>query len=255
MKQLHLDQQKIGSKKKNNLQQQVKKYLNREDVSIVTQKKPKKHPILVSIPTRTVSKIPGQGFIWALLIMSDLWKKIEFYKGESNHEAIVIAAGGLVGTLQTSPSRQVFLLWKPFLPTNFFPLPMKVSVHPIIKWGTHLYMSLFLFVCLSIHPSFHPSIYQTPYLRNRNHNFWYTCVKWPYLQKFFSFLWNFVIWVRSVNGQKMVQNDKKICLSHSISQEPYIIWLSFTVHMCKMIISPRVFFSFSKFWFFGLLGG
>ena len=53
----------------------------------------------------------------------------------------------------------------------------------------------------------------------------------------------------------MVQNDNKICPSRSISQEPYIIWLSFVVHMCKMIISLGVFFIFSKYLFFVLLGG
>ena len=61
--------------------------------------------------------------------------------------------------------------------------------------------------------------------------------------------------VMGLKQQKMVQNDKKILLLHTISQEPYIIWLSFMVHMCKMIISPGVFFSFSKFWFSRLLGG
>ena len=48
--------------------------------------------------------------------------------------------------------------------------------------------------------------------------------------KFWFFRWG-------VKGQKTVQNDKKLCLSLFISQEPYIIWLSFMVHMCKMIIS------------------
>ena len=52
----------------------------------------------------------------------------------------------------------------------------------------------------------------------------------------------------------MVQNDKKFCPSHSISQEPYIIWSPFVVHNCK-IISPGLFFIFPKFWFFKLLGG
>ena len=42
----------------------------------------------------------------------------------------------------------------------------------------------------------------------------------------------------------MVQNDKKFSLLLSISQEPYIIWLSFMVPMCKIIISPGVFFNF-----------
>ena len=36
-----------------------------------------------------------QGSIPAVLIMSVLWKKTEFYKGESDREVIVIAAGGL----------------------------------------------------------------------------------------------------------------------------------------------------------------
>ena len=61
-----------------------------------------------------------------------------------------------------------------------------------------------------------------------------------------------------VKGQKKLQNNKTFCLSHSVSQksqEPYIIWLSFMVHMCKVIISPCVFFIFSEFWFSELLGG
>ena len=36
-----------------------------------------------------------QEFIQAVLIMSVLWKKIEFYKVESDREVIVIAVGGL----------------------------------------------------------------------------------------------------------------------------------------------------------------
>ena len=47
---------------------------------------------------------------------------------------------------------------------------------------------------------------------------------------FFHFFKILIFWVvRGVKGQKTVQNDKK--------QEPYMIWLSFMVHMCKMIIS------------------
>ena len=48
--------------------------------------------------------------------------------------------------------------------------------------------------------------------------------------------------VNEVKGPKMVQNDKRLCTSSSFSQEPYIIWLSFMVHICKTIISPIVFF-------------
>ena len=39
------------------------------------------------------------------------------------------------------------------------------------------------------------------------------------------------------------------CLEPYISQESYIVWSSFMVHICKMIISPGIFFIFSKFWF------
>ena len=87
---------------------------------------------------------------------------------------------------------------------------------------------------------------------------WYTCVKWLYISRifFFYFLKMLIFWVAiGVKGQKMSQNEKKFCLLYSISQEPYIIWLLFVVHMFKMIISLVVFFSFSKFWFFRLLGG
>ena len=71
----------------------------------------------------------------------------------------------------------------------------------------------------------------------------------------FFFFFNFNFWgcVRGVKGQKTVQNDKKFCLLHSISQETYIIWLSFMVHICKMICLG-VFFIFSKFWFSGSIG-
>ena len=61
--------------------------------------------------------------------------------------------------------------------------------------------------------------------------------------------------VRGLKGQSMAQNDKKVCPSHSISQKPYIIWSSFMVHMCKMIIYLSVFLIFSNFWFFSLFGG
>ena len=72
---------------------------------------------------------------------------------------------------------------------------------------------------------------------------------------FFHFFQILIFWaVSGVKGQNMVQNDKKFCPSHSISQEPYIIWLSFMLDMCKMMISPGVFFIFFKFWFFRLLG-
>ena len=93
------------------------------------------------------------------------------------------------------------------------------------------------------------------YLKNStayDHDFWYTCVKWWYLQAFFSFFKILIFGVVSGGkGQKI--GPYKFCLLHSMSQEPYIIWSSFVILKCKMIISPG-FFSFSKFWFLCLLG-
>ena len=47
-------------------------------------------------------------------------------------------------------------------------------------------------------------------------------------------------------AKKMAQDDKKFHLLHFISQEPCMIWLSFMVHLCKIMISPGVFFFFFK---------
>ena len=49
-------------------------------------------------------------------------------------------------------------------------------------------------------------------------------------------------------GKKRSKMTKKICLLHCVSQEPYIIWLLFMVHICKMM-SSSAFFIFSKFYF------
>ena len=76
------------------------------------------------------------------------------------------------------------------------------------------------------------------YLRNSiayHHDFWCTCAKWWYLSLgvFFSFSkFLFFGLLGRVKGQKTIQNDKKSCLLHSVSQEPYIIWLSLMVHLC-----------------------
>ena len=59
---------------------------------------------------------------------------------------------------------------------------------------------------------------------------------------FFFHFFNILIFqvVSGVKGKKMTQKDKKFSLLHSISQELYIIWLSFLVHIFKMIISPCI---------------
>ena len=48
-----------------------------------------------------------------------------------------------------------------------------------------------------------------------------------------------------VKGQKMVQNQKNFCLSHSVSQALYIIVI--LLHMCKMMTSSAFFFFFHFF--------
>ena len=65
------------------------------------------------------------------------------------------------------------------------------------------------------------------------------CMEWIPILKKIIFQVN-----KGLKRHKTVQNNKKFCLSGSISQESYIIWLSFMVQMCKMIISQSVFFNF-----------
>ena len=90
---------------------------------------------------------------------------------------------------------------------------------------------------------------------------WYlvhTCKMMTSLDAFFIFskflFFRFLI-VRGVKGQKMAQSDQKFCLCHPVSQEPCLIWLWFLVNKCEMMISPAIFFSFLKSWFFGFSVG
>ena len=96
-----------------------------------------------------------------------------------------------------------------------------------------------------------------PYLSNHTSHdlLWYKCKMITSPGIFFIFS---KFWFSGLLGgkkAKMVQNGKKFCLSHSISQEWYIIWLSFMVHKYKMIKSPGIFFIFAQVSFSGLLGG
>ena len=76
--------------------------------------------------------------------------------------------------------------------------------------------------------------------------FIYGALMWHDISRnFCNFFKILIFWVVSgVKGQKMAQNEKKLCLLRSISQEPYIIWSSFVVCKCKMIISSGVFLKF-----------
>ena len=70
----------------------------------------------------------------------------------------------------------------------------------------------------------------------------------------FSKFWLFGF-IRGSKGKKWPKMTKKLSLSHLISQEPYIIWSSFSVHMCKRIIFPGVFLWFFQVVFFRLVIG
>ena len=101
-------------------------------------------------------------------------------------------------------------------------------------------------------------ICHAPYLRNSivyDHDFWYTCVEcisWSFFHVFKILIFGAV---RRVKGQKMAQNDKKLSPSCLISQEPYIKWSSFMVHICKRIISPGFVYIFYQFKFWGSIAG
>ena len=80
-----------------------------------------------------------QGFIQALLIMSILWQKSEFCKGESDLEAVLIAAGSLEGwgngeCCNPPPAVSFFHYRVPSFSPNFFP-PHESLSFPIITWN------------------------------------------------------------------------------------------------------------------------
>ena len=121
---------------------------------------------------------------------------------------------------------------------NYYLLYIYIYYVFIIRWGTHIYVSLFPYA----HPSVCLSIHRIPYRRNHtssNHNFWYIHVCKMIISLSFCFFFHFF----------------EIYICHT----PYLrnsgIWSWVLVHLCKMMISPDVFLIFLKFSFFGLLGG
>ena len=72
----------------------------------------------------------------------------------------------------------------------------------------------------------------------------------------FRFFKIFIFWVvRGAKRQKTVKNDKYLCSSCFISQKLYMIWLSFMIHMCQMIVSLGIFFQFFKIFIFQVVKG
>ena len=131
-----------------------------------------------------------------------------------------------------------------FFQFQFFNLQTnKCYQYEVFRWGTYLCHFFHLFVSL-LH-----TISQN--LTSSYHNFWHTCVKWWYLLAFFSFFWNFDFFgLLGGKRTKIAQNEKyKLHVSCVISQEQQSIWSWFLVHLCKMTISPGVFFIFWNFYF------
>ena len=81
-----------------------------------------------------------QRFIQALLIMSLFWKRIEFHQGESDHEAIIITAGGLGGGhSEPPPAGRFFHFVAPSFPLNFSSsLETLSSAYFYLKWDTEV---------------------------------------------------------------------------------------------------------------------
>ena len=109
--------------------------------------------------------------------------------------------------------------WNIFLRYSFIVWNKKLckiiqTMSGIFRWGTHLYMSLFL----SARPSVRPSVTQHHISGTLHHMIMifgiYTYVKWWYLH-FFIFNFFFIFWkiwffrlLGGVKGQKMAQNEK-----------------------------------------------
>ena len=90
-------------------------------------------------------------------------------------------------------------------------------------------------------------VYRIPYLSKHTS---YDCVfcgssfKWWHLQMLFSFFFFKILGV----GSKRAKNDPKWQNdSNSISVELFFIWLWLLVHMCKLMISPAIFYFFFHF--------
>ena len=71
---------------------------------------------------------------------------------------------------------------------------------------------------------------------------------------FFSKLWFFRL-LGGSKGKKWPKMRKKLCLLCLKSQELYIIWSSFMVHMSNRIISPGLFLHLFQIFIFGVKSG
>ena len=81
----------------------------------------------------------------------------------------------------------------------------------VYKFNENWFECIVFFFRPTVDPSVHPSVRYLPYLRNCkscDYSFWYTCVKWSYLQEFFLF---FQILIFPVVSAKRGLNWQKLC--------------------------------------------
>ena len=123
---------------------------------------------------------------YSIFVVSALWGHSDNLKCQSNWAEYVVMSM-MQNVFYDSPDLKVLQNWRK---------PIQSCKEQIALWektellGGHLYMSFFLFFRSSIWPSVHPSIRRALYLRNCascDQKFWYTHVKWWYLQVFFPF--------------------------------------------------------------------
>ena len=121
-------------------------------------------------------------------------------------------------------------------------------LHLVFRWSTHLYMSLFLSICLSL--------CHTSYLRSHtssDHNFWFTCVKLSYLQAFlllFSSIFIFcsVSWVKVQKSSPKwkIKITSVLChISRTILAYDHDFW-----YTCVKWWYLQAFFSVFKYFYF-----
>ena len=96
-----------------------------------------------------------------------------------------------------------------------------------------------------------------PYLRNSiayDHDFWYTCCrKWWYLRGFIIFS-KFSFSGLLVGAKNSPKWQKNLFVALYIL-EKILIWSSFVVHKCRMLISPYILFHFLKILIFNIVIG
>ena len=91
----------------------------------------------------------------------------------------------------------------------------------------------------------------TPYLRNHTSYDFHLCIYGTIdniSRNFFLFHFIKILIDQVFMEVKRAKNSpQKLCPLHLISKEPYIIWLSFMVNKCKLMISAGFFFKILTF--------